>query len=369
MKKPIYTVSFALLVVISAIFSLSPSSGSIPNHKGCSGSGGCHETPPSPQIAIGVFFNDQKITTYTPFKTYRVKIYIDDTTNKRMKSIGFNAKCNIGTMAAADYNTLISSTGNEIYHSPAKVPANATQSTFEFDWKVPFATYGTAVFSIDALISDYNADRYNDTWNSKTIILYEDTSLHTTISSVVASNITNSSAKISANIIHYLSYVTVLVEYGTSISYDSALKTTPSHPGGNTNTPIYVNLSNLKPNTLYHYRFKVSSSLDTPYYSPDYTFTTKDTTGSSIIANVMKEKIELYPNPSNNYCMLTGPVEIQSCMAIDIEGKSRSLPFENIKTNTFKINTSHLKEGVYYITYSDRKGQRFFTKNQLIVTH
>lgn len=371
MKKPIYTLSFALLIVISAIFSLSNSTGvSGRSTTGCGGHG-CHGMNSSSNTYSLFHFDKESIIAYEPNHKYHVKLIIgnEDYFYVPQAAIAFNFRFNKGKVD--NISSYFADSISPLEYS-SRVAFSSSKNGYgyiEFDWTAPPIGSGDIVLSIAEIVVDGQSDTAGDAWNTETMKISEGTSRFPKFTSIQATNITNSGALISANIYHPFEGAAFRVEYGTTTNYDTTVKTTPPGGFGLKINPVSVSLSRLLPNTLYHYRFKVSSGLDTAYYSPDYTFTTKDSTGSSTISNVMNGKIELYPNPSNNYCMLTDPVEIQSCMAIDIEGKSRSLPFENIKTNTFKINTSHLKEGVYYITYSDRKGQQFFTKNQLIVTH
>jgi uncharacterized protein (TIGR02145 family) len=65
----------------------------------------------------------------------------------------------------------------------------------------------------------------------------------------------------------------VSFEYGASTSYGQIINAAPNEVVGNTYTTVTANLSNLTPNTLYHFRLKSSSS-GKNYYGSDMQFYT-----------------------------------------------------------------------------------------------
>ena len=94
-----------------------------------------------------------------------------------------------------------------------------------------------------------------------------------TTSTGTAINITNSSVTLNGVVnANYLSTV-VTFDYGTTISYGSAITATQSPVEGNTDTNEVANIIGLQPGTTYHYRIKAVNSLGTSN-SSDMTFTT-----------------------------------------------------------------------------------------------
>jgi uncharacterized protein (TIGR02145 family) len=94
-------------------------------------------------------------------------------------------------------------------------------------------------------------------------------------------SIKNSSVTLISNSEAYLSAVvnandqitTVLIEYGTTVSYDKIIHPTPDKIGGNTYVTVAVLLKNLNPDTRYHYRIKANNLCGTTI-GVDRTFVT-----------------------------------------------------------------------------------------------
>lgn len=72
-------------------------------------------------------------------------------------------------------------------------------------------------------------------------------------------------------------------EYGLTTSYGSTTFSSPSYINGSSSTALVGNLSNLSPNTTYHYRAKLTTTNGTIYGS-DVTFTTQALSAPTITA-------------------------------------------------------------------------------------
>lgn len=93
-----------------------------------------------------------------------------------------------------------------------------------------------------------------------------------TVSTLLANNITTNSAKLNATINAQNSQTNVIFEYGTDTLYGNSVPAT-NIVTGNSPTDVFAEISNLTPNTTYHYRAKATNAAGTTYGN-DVTFKT-----------------------------------------------------------------------------------------------
>ncbi len=90
---------------------------------------------------------------------------------------------------------------------------------------------------------------------------------------LAATNISETSARLNAEV-NANSYATaVLFEYGQTTAYGNVISSTPDTVHGTSATPVRADLTGLSPNTLYHYRIRATNFMATNY-SPDKQFYT-----------------------------------------------------------------------------------------------
>lgn len=68
-----------------------------------------------------------------------------------------------------------------------------------------------------------------------------------------------------------------------------------------------------------------------------------------------KPKINLYPNPVDNFLFIEGSNPINKLKIIDLLGKTK-LEFDNINQKNFSINTTSLSKGVYFVLLISENG-------------
>jgi hypothetical protein len=88
-----------------------------------------------------------------------------------------------------------------------------------------------------------------------------------------ATNITGSTATLDGTVNPHGGTTTAQFEYGTTTAYGSLVNVTPAPGSGINPVPVSANLSNLQPNTVYHYRL-IASSAGGQVQGNDATFTT-----------------------------------------------------------------------------------------------
>jgi phosphodiesterase/alkaline phosphatase D-like protein len=103
-----------------------------------------------------------------------------------------------------------------------------------------------------------------------------------TVTTNAASGITTTAATLNGTVNANKSSTSTLFEYGTDTNYGRTTIAAPSPVTGATNTAISANVTNLTPNTTYHYR-AVGSSTGGTTYGTDMTFTSGP--GPSVTTN------------------------------------------------------------------------------------
>lgn len=139
-----------------------------------------------------------------------------------------------------------------------------------------------------------------------------------TIRKVKLNNLTPLSARISAEVNANKSSTSTWIEYGLeAYTYDSVIKVTPFIVNGLNYTAINHTISNLKPNTLYHYRLK-SSNVAGVTYTEDSVFKTPS---ASSIKNLSHMVYSIFPNPSKGKLNIWVEEDNISFDIFDLSGK------------------------------------------------
>lgn len=174
------------------------------------------------------------------------------------------------------------------------------------------------------------------------------------ISGVGHSNLTNTSAKISATVnANGTPTSSIRVFYGTSTLYTDSIVTNPTLAVGTGNTAVTATLSGLAKGTLYHYQVKAVNSVGEAT-SNDITFTTTNIAG---IASLVSKEFGMYPNPSTDFLYISSDVKnILEVTAVTLSGKTISLDAQKLASDHIKVSTKNLSSGVYYIRVKTTEG-------------
>lgn len=141
-------------------------------------------------------------------------------------------------------------------------------------------------------------------------------------------------------------------------------------PGNDDENPFFNVLYKLSSNTVYYWRIRACSPVDTSAYSEVWSFTTLPAVGinDDYFANT---QLSLSPNPAKNNVRLqlnlTEPAVIEFSI-MDLVGQT--LINENLNTsvglNNFIINLQNLANGIYLVKM--KKGTNLYT-NKLIINN
>lgn len=166
-------------------------------------------------------------------------------------------KFDIGTTLS--YGTLI----NAI---PQKISNNDSIIVFaDVSGLNPKTTYHYRLVGTNALFTSYGFDSIFTTPASDVLVKTE-----------AASSVTTKTATLNGTVNPNSELTNVGFEWGTSVSYENSIIATPNPISGDVDIKVFSALNGLIPNTLYHYRIKVTNSKGTQY-GFDMTFTTNDT--------------------------------------------------------------------------------------------
>jgi phosphodiesterase/alkaline phosphatase D-like protein len=174
------------------------------------------------------------------------------------------------------------------------------------------------------------------------------------VTGVGHTNLTNTSAKISATInANGNATSSIRVLYGTTTAYTDSIATSPASASGTTNTAVSVTLPGLVKNTLYNYQVKAVNSAGTTT-SSNITFTT---TNIASIANIISKEFGLYPNPSTDFLYISADIkDIKEIAAVTLSGKIIYLDAQKLASDHHKVSTKTLSAGIYYIRVRTNEG-------------
>lgn len=96
-----------------------------------------------------------------------------------------------------------------------------------------------------------------------------------------ATSITQTEAKLNGTVNPKGVNISVVFEYGTTTEYGKSINAVPNSVSGSTNTDVYASLTQLTPNTTYHYRVKAVGTTGT-VSGADMTFTTAAATPATV---------------------------------------------------------------------------------------
>jgi hypothetical protein len=157
-----------------------------------------------------------------------------------------------------EYDTSINATPDKVTGS-SNTNINAFVSKLE-----PGTIYHFTVKAINSLGTTYGSDSTFTTLGNKPLV---------TTSS--ASSIFGKSATLNGIVnANYLS-TDVKFEYGLTTKYDKSIKATPDKVTGNSTAIVSADLSDLSPETTYHFRVLATNSLGTTYGNDSTLITVK----------------------------------------------------------------------------------------------
>lgn len=317
---------------------------------GCGGAG-CH----TPSIATTILFSGIN-SPYTYGQTYTCTLQV---TNAAKVKAGFDLKVNIGTITAiSGQGTTVNGAGNEVTHNAPKAMVGGT-STWTFQWKAPASGNTDLVVNVAGNAVDGNNQSTNDAFDIDAFSISSPNAGTPTITQVNASNITGTSADITADINANNFNTTALVEYGLTAPYGSTQNMSPATITGASPTPATATLNGLTPNTMYHYRIKATNTNGTTTGN-DGTFTTALV--SSVTQQTVNEEWNVYPNPILDYVYIESNKEAQSIKLnlISLDGKSQTISIEKLASGKYKLNTQAFIPGHYFLQIEN--GNKKITK-------
>lgn len=127
---------------------------------------------------------------------------------------------------------------------------------------LPGTVYHYRVKAVNSLGTTYSEDKTFRTLGNPPVV---------TLSA--SSNLTTSTARVSASVNANFVSTTITFEFGTSDTYSNSATAIQSPVTGNTGVSVSADIQSLLPGTVYHYRVKAMNSLGTTY-SEDKTFRT-----------------------------------------------------------------------------------------------
>ncbi|MBL7790200.1 MAG: fibronectin type III domain-containing protein [Chitinophagales bacterium] len=336
--------------VVTAYFTLISKKDGISNvsSTGCGGTG-CHGSTANSATTISMDFDgNSSLTSYTPGKKYAVVLEVANSNliGVGTAKAGFDLNFSAGTLSATPSGTMLMT--RELHHTTPKAMTNGS-ATFSFDWTAPAAGSGTVTINIAANGVNGTGDANGDAWNIKTIPLTEFIApKKANISTIASSAITTTTATISAQINANGNATSAEVQYGTTTAYGATKAMTPASITGSANTAATAALTGLTPNTTYNYRIKATNTAGDSL-SANSTFKT-NSAGAAILNN-SGGTINLYPNPSSDYAIISGDAlnQAKEIIAVNMSGMRFSLPIVYAKSDQIKINTSGLSKGKYFI--------------------
>lgn len=335
-------------MVSASLLHLSSSNGITGRSSSGCGGGGCHGTAANTSTSLTIALDDTTSrTTYTPGRSYRVKVTI---ANSAMAKIGFNAFFDKGTVLAVDGTTSKYLT-SEIKHTAPKAMSGGS-GFFEFDWTAPTVGSGNVILNVAGNAVNGTGGDDGDMWNTKSLTLTEQmTSSSPVITNVTKSNISMVGATISAKVTaNSTSNISVSVDYGTTTSYGSNKATTPSIVTGTSATSVSATLTGLSSNTKYYYRVKAGSTT-----SARDSFTT---TTLGILSASPSIDLKFYPNPSQDYIQLISPAQnIKSIALYAMNGQKKNIEFVS-NSEGYRMDIKTVSNGLYYIILEDKTGNK-----------
>ncbi|MEZ5042962.1 MAG: YCF48-related protein [Saprospiraceae bacterium] len=136
----------------------------------------------------------------------------------------------------------------------------------------------------------------------------------------------------------------IVFEYGTTTAYGLENFAYPFNLAQDKTIAIQSYLiSDLIPNTQYHFRLKATAN-ETLFYSEDMTFTTPAVTAIDESENNLPQII-LYPNPTNGIIQIKTDHQIQQVLLYDIKGSL----LEKIHPQNNNIDISSFPNGIYLL--------------------
>lgn len=346
MKKFLYSALFICVSVILYITTTSSSGGITGKAVSGCGGGGCHTTSNNTSITLtGI-----PAAGFVHGTSYTCTLTVNNGTKSKA---GFDMTCSVGSFTAGAGMSLNGTT--ELYHNTPKTITGGTVS-WTFTWTAP-ASGNLVTFNVAGNAVNNNGNATGDEfWTD--VFSHNVAPLVTAapdVNNVNVSNITTTSATVTANVNANNDNTTAIIEYGLTATYGSTVAMTPALITGNTATPCTGNISGLTPGTLYHYRVKATNTKGITT-SPDGTFTTLV---PAAITDFEKTNYTIYPNPVLDYLFIKYQnAEIKDIKLYSVLGEN--IPLQIQKDNEkYIISTSAFAKGTYFITFTDAQGKQY----------
>ena len=243
---------------------------------------------------------------------------------------------------------------------------NCQGNFFEF-LTLPFSLPGSYVFT-----SNVTYPAGSDS-NSKTVIVSEVGSTPPTVTTPTATNPTHTTVTLNANVTSLGTPATLTAPKFRGFCYD--INSDPSWEdgdtcvteGGTTATPYSKNITNLTPNTTYHFRGYATNATGTGY-TEDATFTT-----TAVTVSVTASPLDYTKNPGTNISFTYTPttnIGTTQCRLLDYL-KNEKLPLTNYQASSPIIYNAPSNAGNYgyYIQCKNVTYQTVTAFSDIITVH
>jgi hypothetical protein len=342
-----------LVIAATAYTSLSSNSAGILGASGCS----CHGSSNGGTLLA---LTGLPSAGYTAGTTYNLSFTV---TSSGFAKAGFSLECSAGSWSSSNSDVTLSAGAdpNQITHNGPKT-MTGTSATWNFSWTAPASGSGAVTFTYAGNAVNGNGQATMDSWNNGTLIVADANAIAPTITSGPnASNITFTTADISAQVNPNNASCSTELEYGTSTAYGNTITMTPNNITGNTAQTQSASMSNLAPGTTYHYRIK-ATSVNGSTLSNDATFATPNFPAA--INNVDIANYFTVLQQGSQYVIIASGKTMNACTILTSSGQVMQQHLAN-KQQSIQLSLQDLPTGFYvmHVQFSDGStGTRSFTK-------
>jgi len=281
---------------------------------------------------------DMTFTTLAAVPTATTTAATGITTSGATLNGSVNAN-NASTVVTFEYG-LTTSYGTSVTATQSPVTGtSATAVSYDLTGLVPNTTYHFRVNGVNTAGTTNGTD-----------LTFTTTAAVATITTTAATSITTSGATLNGSVNANNASTAVSFEYGLTTSYGTSVTATQSPVTGTTETAVNYALTDLVPNTTYHFRVNGVNTAGTTN-GTDMTFTTDYETGLNSIG---ENSLFIYPNPAINYITIN---TTESKFRVFIYNTDGILVLSQEVEGVRLINISSLQKGVYVVKLNGVSGK------------
>lgn len=199
-------------------------------------------------------------------------------------------------------------------------------------------------------------DSYHYSWLIKCVTSATNTETPPSVTTTVASNVTETTAQLNATIENpgNVNITAKGFEWKTTLggSYSPV-------NGIDSSDSFYYNLHDLTPNTSYTYKAFITFNGNTVYGNEETFITLEDSVDPSAVpTGVIANNICLYPNPAREHVDIRiGDLNATSLEVYDVYGKLViAIEASGVYRQTTRVNISNLEDGIYFMRVTTDQG-------------